>query len=119
MSLVQHVSLLEGVDQEPLAEVDEDFTPITRKISYDVLQPPSQPVPVEEQPPETPPYKVSASTRLGMSEAPPICNNSLIIRSPGHLHYPGMLGRVWYSIWICSAEARPGSRGCLSQPMHR
>lgn len=75
MSLVQHVSLLEGVDQDTVAQVDEDFTPITRQISYDVLQPPSQPVPVEEQPPATPPYKVSALTRLGMSEAPPIRNS--------------------------------------------
>lgn len=119
MSLVQHVSLLEGVDQDPVAELDEDFTPITRKISYDVLQPPSQTVPVEEQPPATPPYKVSASTRLGMSEAPPIFNNSLIMRSPGHLHHPGVLGRVGYSIRICGAEAYPGSRGCLSQPVYR
>jgi hypothetical protein len=66
MSLVQHVSSLEGVDHDPEAEIDEDFTLITRKISYDVLQPPSQPVPVEEQPPATPAYKVSAAKRLSM-----------------------------------------------------
>lgn len=66
MSLVQHVSSLEGVDHDPEAEIDEDFTPITRKISYDVLQPPSQPVPVEEQPPATPAYNVSAAKRLCM-----------------------------------------------------
>ncbi|KAF3398219.1 Protein FMP42 [Penicillium rolfsii] len=64
MSLVQHVSSLEGIDHEPDAEFDEDFTTITRKISYDVLQPPSHPVPVEEQPPATPAYKVSAAKRL-------------------------------------------------------
>ena len=66
MSLVQHVSSLEGVDHEPDAEFDEDFTTITRKISYDVLQPPSHSVPVEEQPPATPAYKVSAAKRLSM-----------------------------------------------------
>jgi hypothetical protein len=69
MSLVQHVSSLEGVDHDPVAEIDEDFTPITRKISYDVLQPPTQPVPVEEQPPATPAYKVSAAKRLSMCDA--------------------------------------------------
>lgn len=72
MSLVQHVSSLEGVDHDPVAEVDEDFTPIARKISYDVLQAPSHPVPVEEQPPATPAYKVSASKRLGMCGTPPV-----------------------------------------------
>jgi hypothetical protein len=66
MSLVQHVSALEGVDHEPEAQIDEDFTPIARKISYDVLQAPSQPMPVEEQPPATPAYKVSAAKRLSM-----------------------------------------------------
>lgn len=67
MSLVQHVSVLEGIDREPEVEVGEDFHPIARKISYDVLQPPSQVVPVAEQTPaSTPAYKHSFSKRLGM-----------------------------------------------------
>ncbi|OOQ83449.1 putative MFS transporter [Penicillium brasilianum] len=64
MSLVQHVSAIEGVDHDPEAEIDEDFRPIARKISYDVLQTPSHPVPDEEQPPATPAYNVSAAKRL-------------------------------------------------------
>jgi hypothetical protein len=64
MSLVQHVSAIEGVDHDPEAEIDEDFRPIARKISYDVLQTPSHPVPDEEQPPATPAYNVSAVKRL-------------------------------------------------------
>ena len=66
MSLVQHVTPLEGVDVEPDVEIDEDFHPIARKISYDVLQPPTQPVPLEDQPPALPAYQVSAARRLGM-----------------------------------------------------
>ena len=66
MSLVQHVSSLEGVDHDREAQIDEDFTPIARKISYDVLQAPSQPIPIEEQPPATPAYKVSVTKRLSM-----------------------------------------------------
>lgn len=66
MSLLQHVSVLEGIDREPEVEVGEDFHPIARKISYDVLQPPSQAVPVaEETPASTPPYKHSTTKRLG------------------------------------------------------
>ncbi|KAI2790796.1 hypothetical protein POX_c03645 [Penicillium oxalicum] len=64
MSLVQHVTPLEGVDVEPDVEIDEDFHPIARKISYDVLQPPTQPVPLEDQPPALPAYQVSAARRL-------------------------------------------------------
>ncbi|KAJ5949966.1 Major facilitator superfamily domain general substrate transporter [Penicillium verhagenii] len=64
MSLVQHVSVLEGVDREPESDVGEDFTSIRRTISYDVLQPPSAPVPVVEPAPGVPAYKYSAPTRI-------------------------------------------------------
>lgn len=64
MSLVQHLSSVEGTDHDPEADFQYNGPVIARKISYDVLQPPSQPVPVEEQPPATPAYKVSASRRL-------------------------------------------------------
>lgn len=77
MSLVQHVSALEGVDHDPEGEIEEDFRPIARKISYDVLQAPSQPVPVEEQPPATPAYKVSAAKRLSMC-GDRLCNSTLL-----------------------------------------
>ncbi|KAJ5548421.1 hypothetical protein N7513_005655 [Penicillium frequentans] len=64
MSLVQHVSALEGIDREPESDVGEDFPSIRRKISYDVLQPPTQPVPVVESAPGVPAYKHSAPRRL-------------------------------------------------------
>lgn len=70
MSLVQHVSSLEGVDREPEVDVREDFRPraIARKISYDVLQPPKPPVAEQTQKPlapSTPAYKHSVAKRLG------------------------------------------------------
>lgn len=66
MSLVQHVSVLEGVDREPEVDVGDDFHPIARKISYDVLQPPNQAPPIAEQTaPSTPAYKHSVAKRLG------------------------------------------------------
>jgi hypothetical protein len=65
MSLIQHVSALEGIDREPETDIGEDFTPIRRKISYDVLQPPTQPVPVVEPAPGIPAYKHSAPKRIG------------------------------------------------------
>lgn len=67
MSLVHPVSVLEGIDREPEVDVGEDFTPIARKISYDVLQPPSQALPIDEQTPAgTPAYKHSTVKRIGM-----------------------------------------------------
>lgn len=65
MSLVQHVSALEGIDREPEPDVAEDGLSIKRKISYDVLQPPSLPLPVADQVPRTPAYKHSTFKRLG------------------------------------------------------
>lgn len=66
MSLVQHVSALEGVDREPEVELGEEFHPIARKISYDVLQPPSQAAPIAEHKPAfTPAYKHSVPKRIG------------------------------------------------------
>ncbi|KAJ5652742.1 Major facilitator superfamily domain general substrate transporter [Penicillium longicatenatum] len=64
MSLIQHVSALEGIDREPETDIGEDFTPIRRKISYDILQPPTQPVPVVEPAPGIPAYKHSALKRI-------------------------------------------------------
>ncbi|KAL3264956.1 hypothetical protein ABHI18_000233 [Aspergillus niger] len=69
MSLVQHVSAIEGVDREPEPQDDstiatavtgEPLTAIHRKISYDILQPPPAPVEVAG----TPAYKVSTAKRL-------------------------------------------------------
>lgn len=68
MSLVQHVSILEGVDREPEPDAPDDyadFTSIRRKISFDVLQPPTLPVPVAEQRIGTPAYKHSTFKRIG------------------------------------------------------
>ncbi|KAJ5594630.1 Major facilitator superfamily domain general substrate transporter [Penicillium hispanicum] len=64
MSLVQHVSALEGVDREPELDVGEDLAPIRRKISYDVLQSPSQAPSIAEQAPGTPAYKHSPVKRI-------------------------------------------------------
>lgn len=69
MSLVQHVSALEGVDRavEPQEEETfegslEGFGSIRRKISYDLFP---QPVSVIEETSTTAPYKVSTAQRLG------------------------------------------------------
>ena len=64
MSLVQHVSALEGVDREPEPDLGDDWAPIRRKISYDVIQQPSQPAPVAETP-DTPAYNHSPLKRVG------------------------------------------------------
>ncbi|EAU37148.1 conserved hypothetical protein [Aspergillus terreus NIH2624] len=73
MSLVHHVSPLDGVDREPepaddvtdTTAIDNDLdslAPIRRKISYDVIQT-SQP-PVVDDKSGTPAYKVSTATRI-------------------------------------------------------
>ncbi|KAJ5409662.1 uncharacterized protein N7487_004021 [Penicillium crustosum] len=66
MSLVQHVSAIDGIDRELEADLvdDCDFAPIRRKISYDVLQPPSDGIPVAETRPGTPAYKHSPVKRI-------------------------------------------------------
>ncbi|KAF9883928.1 hypothetical protein FE257_002671 [Aspergillus nanangensis] len=71
MSLVHHVTPLEGIDREPEPFDDtdttaitaqlEDFNPIRRKISYDVI--PSQ-IPVIDDKAGTPAYKISTATRI-------------------------------------------------------
>lgn len=73
MSLVQHVSAIDGVDREP--EPDDETTPTTaatanldalapirRKISYDVFP---APPPEADDKHATAAYKVSDITRLG------------------------------------------------------
>ncbi|KAJ5551450.1 Major facilitator superfamily domain general substrate transporter, partial [Penicillium sp. DV-2018c] len=66
MSLVQHVSAIDGIDREPEPDtIDEcDFAPIRRKISYDVLHRPTEPVPTADLRPGTPAYKHSTAKRL-------------------------------------------------------
>jgi hypothetical protein len=68
MSLVQHVSVIDGVDREAEPDVAEDFVPIRRKISYDVLQPPTEAIPVAELRPGTPAYKHSPAKRIGTNQ---------------------------------------------------
>ncbi|KAJ6023879.1 Major facilitator superfamily domain general substrate transporter [Penicillium herquei] len=64
MSLVQHVSVIEGIDKDPELESSEDILSIRRKISYDVLQTPSSTPAVAEQVPGTPAYKHSPAKRI-------------------------------------------------------
>ncbi|KAI9372761.1 major facilitator superfamily domain-containing protein [Aspergillus egyptiacus] len=67
MSLVQHVSQLEGVDraletnEETFDSTLDGFEPIRRKVSYDPFAPP---VPVIEDEDATPQYTVSTAKRL-------------------------------------------------------
>ncbi|KAL3474246.1 major facilitator superfamily domain-containing protein [Aspergillus californicus] len=70
MSLVQHVSVLEGVDralepyeEEPFDGACDGFEPIRRKISYDLFPPP---VSVIEDKEATAAYKVPTSKRIGV-----------------------------------------------------
>lgn len=78
MSLVQHVSAIDGIDRElePDLVDDCDFVPIRRKISYDVIQPPSDAIPVAETRPGTPAYKHSTTKRIGMSSSAQCKTNS-------------------------------------------
>ncbi|KAJ5116733.1 Major facilitator superfamily domain general substrate transporter [Penicillium angulare] len=64
MSLVQHVSAIEGIDREPEPDLGEDVLSIRRKISYDVLQPPSLLFPDAEAVPGIPAYKSSTFRRI-------------------------------------------------------
>ena len=83
MSLVQHVSAIDGVDREPDLPDDETittchddaFVPIRRKISYDVL-PERQPA-VTDDTSGTPAYKVPTAVRLGRYERCAIANRRL------------------------------------------
>ncbi|PYI24343.1 MFS general substrate transporter [Aspergillus violaceofuscus CBS 115571] len=72
MSLVQHVSAIEGADREPdphddstitTAVTSEHYGSIRRKISYDFFPPPPPPI-EEELHSGTPAYKVPTATRL-------------------------------------------------------
>ncbi|RLL96447.1 hypothetical protein CFD26_103337 [Aspergillus turcosus] len=72
MSLVHHVSAIDGVDRELEPELrddetittyhDESLVPIRRKISYDVLHERQQPVTDDKS--GTPAYEVSTAVRL-------------------------------------------------------
>ncbi|KAH2307972.1 hypothetical protein KXV47_006746 [Aspergillus fumigatus] len=72
MSLVQHVSVIDGVDREIEPDLrddetittyhDESLVPIRRKISYDVLHERQQPVIGDKS--GTPAYEVSTAIRL-------------------------------------------------------
>lgn len=62
MSLVQHVSAIEGIDRSG-NEIADDVRSVGRRISYDVLQPPLA-APVAEQAPGTPAYNHSAAVRV-------------------------------------------------------
>lgn len=63
---MQHVSALEGVDHEPDPDLDDDFVPIARKISYDVLHPKYDASAAEQAHPATPAYNHSTLKRGGM-----------------------------------------------------
>ena len=63
---MQHVSALEGVDREPDPDLDDDFAPIARKISYDVLYPTHDASVAEQAPQATPAYNYPTVKRGGM-----------------------------------------------------
>lgn len=67
MSLVQHVSSVDGVDCEPEPADLEGFEPIRRKISYDLF-PQQPPRPVDDKS-GVAPYKVSNLRRGGTPAA--------------------------------------------------
>lgn len=101
MSLVQHVSSLEGVDHEPEVEfIEEPLAPIRRRISYDVIQPPCQGADLE-QIPGTPAYKHSAVKRFGKHYRL-IIPVMLMGASPGDIHGTRVLARFRYCVWLCS-----------------
>ena len=66
MSLVQHLSAIDGVDREPEADEGDDYISIRRKISYDVLQPPNEGIPVAELRPGSLAYDHSPTKRISM-----------------------------------------------------
>ncbi|KAJ5726831.1 Major facilitator superfamily domain general substrate transporter [Penicillium malachiteum] len=64
MSLVQHVSAIEGIDKDPELDSRDEVLSIRRKISYDVLQTPGTTLAVAEQAPGIPAYKHSPAKRI-------------------------------------------------------
>ena len=63
---MQHVSTLEGVDREPANDEPCEFPHIRRKISYDILQPPTEAPPLADQRPGISAYKHSTVKRISM-----------------------------------------------------
>lgn len=103
MSLVQHVSALEGTDRELAPDDPDDFHPIRRKISYDVIQP-SQAVSATAQPVGIPAYKQSTIKRIGKPSSP-VASPALTSKSPGHNHDYCVLARVRHRIRLRSTQA--------------
>lgn len=105
MSLVQHLSAIDGIDREPEDEGD-DFHSIRRKLSYDVSQSPNESIPIAERRPGIPAYEQSPEKRIGISRLP-ISQAPSHNPSPGHRNRPHMLERIGHCLRIRSSEARP------------
>jgi hypothetical protein len=108
MSLAQHVSALEGVDYEPEPDLDEDFVPITRKISYDVLHPAyaAREPTAEQALPATPAYNHSTVKRAGMC-CILVEGTLLTLCSAGRVHHSRVLVRGGNCVWIRRAQTCP------------
>ncbi|GMG15576.1 unnamed protein product [Aspergillus oryzae] len=76
MSLVQHVSSINGVDSVDVAETESILSiPIRREISYDVLPPPPAQELLETKA-ATPAYRVSTAKRLGVYQN--LCSETVL-----------------------------------------
>ncbi|PWY75529.1 MFS transporter [Aspergillus heteromorphus CBS 117.55] len=122
MSLVQHVSSIEGVDREPdpledsliITAIPADFAPIHRKISYDVLQP--QAVPDETA--KTPAYKVPTVKRVAQVVVTILACwfASGIVFGFAALK-PVLVAEGIYREWCTDEELRDGVELCAKQDL--
>lgn len=116
MSLVQHLSAIDGIDREAEDESDE-FPSIRRKLSYDVSQSPNESIPIAERRPGIPPYEQSPKMRIGTSHLPPSQVSSKN-PSPSHRNRPDMLERIGDRLRLRSSKTHPRCRRRLSRAMH-
>ena len=118
MSLVQHLSAIDGVDREPEADEGDDYISIRRKISYDVLQPPNEGIPVAELRPGSLAFDHSPSKRISTNYPPRGKSHRLTPSSSGHRHRARVLERVGDRLWLRGVEAGSRRRRRLPRAMY-
>lgn len=102
MSLIQHVSSIEGVDREPPSDALILPVKAVRKVlSYDAFPRPHE----DDLHPSVAAYKVSVPKRIGEFA----CLRLVVfftdcVCSPGCDDYPGVLARIGHCLWVCGVE---------------
>lgn len=105
MSLVQHVSSIDGVDREHVPSSQEPAGSIRRQLSYDAF--PRKTNPKDDQV-GIPAYKVSVAKRVGNNvsgDQRDRCFLLMLSRSPGYGYHFGLLVRCRNRFWLRCSEA--------------